>query len=106
MCRRLRRMARQRPFNPEVLLPVALAEIQPPIGVGALVWRYLILVPTQEARPGEETVPVADETDLENLRATLSDHFGGVSVLSPLMGSGLRDAGKPAPLELNVHLPF
>jgi hypothetical protein len=44
--------------------------------------------------------------DVENLRATLSDHFGGVTILAPLMGFGLREEGNPDSLELNRSLPF
>lgn len=97
----------KRPFNPEVLFPYASAEIRPPIGVDALAWRYAILVPLEERsfdRP--EPVFLADATDLENLRALLIDGFGGLTVLQPQLGSGLRDPEDPTSLELNKNVPF
>jgi len=99
-------MARQRPFNPEALTPYAIPAIRPPLGIGALVWRYLVLVPLEETSPGQTSVTIAEMEDIENLRAILSDHFGGVTVLVPLMGFGLRDEGNPDSLELNRNLPF
>ena len=99
-------MPRLRPFNPEVLAARAIAAIKPPIGMGALVWRYQVLVPLDETRPGEASVRVADIVDVENLRAMLSDHFGGVSVLVPFMGVGVREGGNPESMELNRNLPF
>lgn len=99
-------MARQRPFNPEPLVDLASPEIQPPLGVGALVWRYTVLVPLEESKVGEESIPIADMDDIENLGAALSEHFGGVTVLLPLVGLGLRELNKPETLEANRHLPF
>src|SRR5207253_1416835 len=99
-------MARQRPFNPGLLAAFASPEIKPPLGVGALVWRYLVLVPLEETKPGEEAITVAELEDLENLRAALSDHFGGVTISQPLVGAGLREVGNPESLELNSNLPF
>ena len=95
-----------RPFNRDVLAPYARTEIQPPLGVGALVWRYTILVPIEERALGEDARAVADLDDIETLRAMLCDHFGGVTALLPLIGYGLREAGKPETLELNRNLPF
>jgi PII-like signaling protein len=63
-------------------------------------------VPIEEAAPGQESAAIASLEDLENLRAMLSEHFGGVTVLLPLMGFGMREAGKPETLELNKNLPF
>jgi hypothetical protein len=99
-------MARQRPFNPGALEGFAGPDIRPPLGVGALVWRYLVLVPLEETKPGAEAIRVADREALENLRATLSDHFGGVTMLQPLVGAGLREEGNLDSLELNSNLPF
>ncbi len=97
----------KRPFNPEALSTYASEAIRPPIGVGALVWRYAILVPLEERKLHQaETILLADTEDLENLRALLSDVFGGVTVLMPLIGSGLRDPRDPMSLELNKSLPF
>jgi hypothetical protein len=95
-----------RPFNPDVLAACASSEIQAPLGVGALVWRYTVLVPVEESVLGAEARTVADLDDIETLRALLCDHFGGVTVLMPLIGYGLREAGRPETLELNRSLPF
>jgi hypothetical protein len=85
-----------RPFNPDALSPLISEEIRPPIGMGALVWRYAVLVPLEERRIDQaEPILLASVEDLESLRAVLSDHFGGVTVLPPLMGFGLRDPHEP-----------
>jgi hypothetical protein len=82
----------KRPFNPEALADYASEELRAPLGVGALVWRYTVFVPLEERRPGDaESIALADLDDLENLRALLVQHFLGVTALSPLVGSGLRD---------------
>ncbi len=99
-------MAKQK-FNPESLATFASADIRPPIGVGALVWRYTIFVPTEEQRfLHSEPVILASPYDLESLQTVLVDHFGGVSMLGPLVGIGLRDPRDPQTLEMNKSLPF
>ena len=100
-------MAKNRPFNRNSLAAVAVSEIRPPIGVGALVWRYVVFLPLSEQKLGEENVePIADAADIDNLRAMLSDDFGGVTILLPVMGHGLRDPNDSTSLELNRNLPF
>ena len=77
------------------------------MGVGALVWRYVILLPLNEQKLGaENTEPIAETEDIDNLRAMLSDDFGGTTILLPVMGYGLRDPKDPTSLELNRNLPF
>ncbi len=77
------------------------------MGVGALVWRYVVFLPLSEQKLGEENVEsIADVTDIDNLRAMLSDDFGGVTILLPVMGHGLRDRSDSMSLELNRNLPF
>jgi hypothetical protein len=95
-----------RPFNPEVLAPYATPDIRPPLGVGALVWRYTILVPISEMGPDGQMKPVASGTDLENLRETICAHFGGLTSLNTVPGYSLRDPLDPASLEFNWHIPF
>ncbi len=77
------------------------------MGVGALVWRYIVLLPLSEQRLGDEaTENIADADDIDNLRAMLSDDFGGTTILVPVMGYDLRDPQDPTSLELNRNLPF
>src|SRR5438309_1621514 len=71
----------QRPFNREALTTHATPAVRPPIGVGAVAWRYTVLVPVEETRPGEPPRPVATEADIESLERLLFAHFGGVTVL-------------------------
>jgi hypothetical protein len=100
-------MAKTRPFNRHNLAGVAVSTIRPPIGVGALVWRYVVLLPLSEQRLGDESAEtIADAEDIDNLRAMLSDDFGGTTILVPVMGYGLRDPRDPASLEGNRNLPF
>src|SRR5438093_1321990 len=97
----------KRSFNPEALADYANEELRAPLGVGALVWRYAIFVPLEERRPGDaEAVALADLDDIENLRSLLVKHFLGVTVLSPLVGAGLRIPDDPSSIELNSSLPF
>jgi hypothetical protein len=97
----------KRPFNPDALAACASDELRPPIGVGALVWRYTIFVPLEELRTTEaEPRLVADFDDLENLRQVLVQHFGGFTGLPPLLGAGLRDPTDATSLEIDKHLPF
>ena len=96
----------QRPFNPEVLTAHAIPDIRPPLGVGALVWRYTVLVQIREVRPGEEAQSLATLGDLISLRNTFCTHFGGTTIFSAVRGLGLRNPQDPASLELNEHVPF
>jgi hypothetical protein len=100
-------MARRRPFNRDNLRAFAVPDIRPPMGVGALVWRYIVFLPLSEQILGDERVEtIADAGDIDNLRAMLSDDFGGVTILLPVMGHGLRDPSDATSLELNRNLPF
>src|SRR5258708_824194 len=100
-------MAKTRPFNRSNLGPPPGSQIRPPMGVGALVWRYVVLLPLSEQKLGDENAEtIADADDIDNLRAMLSDDFGGTTILVPVMGYGLRDPRDPTSLELNRNLPF
>lgn len=94
-------MASPTPFNPEALSSHARDEIRPAIGIGAVVWRYTVLVPLEETAVGAAPRRVATAEDIDNLERTLFAHFGGATVLPVSMGYGLR-AGV---LELNKHHP-
>jgi hypothetical protein len=100
-------MAKVRPFNPSSLSNVAVSAIRPPMGVGALVWRYVVFVPLSEQKLGDENVErIADAEDIDDLLARLSKDFSGVTILLPVLGHGLRDAADPNSLEVNRNLPF
>jgi hypothetical protein len=100
-------MAKTRPFNRINLAALAVPEIRPPMGVGALVWRYVVFLPLSEQKLGAESLEtIADGEDIENLRTMLSDDFGGVTILLRVTGYGLRDPTDPTSLELNRNLPF
>jgi PII-like signaling protein len=96
----------QRPFNPEVLTPYAVPDVRPPMGIGALVWRYTVLIPTVEGGHDGEVRSVATEMDLERLRQMFCAHFGGLTILNRIPGYGWRDPQDLASLELNLHVPF
>ncbi|MCI0461130.1 MAG: hypothetical protein L0Z62_29630 [Gemmataceae bacterium] len=96
----------QRPFNPEALAPYAVPDIRPPLGIGALVWRYTILLPITELRSGGQAQALATLSDLETLGEVCCDHFGGVTAHPLVSGYGLRDPADPTSLEFNQHLPF
>jgi hypothetical protein len=91
-----------RPFNPEALTSHATESIRAPLGIGAVGWRYLVLVPLEEARSGEVARPIATDDDLDNLQAMLTAHFQGLTIGPPSTGYGLR-AGE---MELNLHHPM
>jgi hypothetical protein len=100
-------MARTRPFNRNNLAGAAVAQVRPPLGVGALVWRYTILLPLNEQRLGDANVEnIADDDDLENLRTMLTEDFGGTTIQVAVQGYGLRDPQDPTSLEVNRHVPF
>src|SRR5260370_34933452 len=100
MCQRNPRMAKgQRPFNPQVLTELSKAPIKPPLGLGAVAWRYTVMVPIQETQSGKTTKGIATDKDLENLEITLTKHFDGLTIPPETVGYGLR--GKQ--IELNRH---
>jgi len=77
------------------------------MGVGALVWRYVVFLPLSEQKLGEENAEtIADAEAIDSLRAVLSDDFGGVTILLPVMGHGLHDPHDSTSIELNRNLPF
>lgn len=92
----------RRPFNPEILTPLSSASLFARIGGGAIVWRFTVLLPLDETKPGADTESIATVEDQESLEHTLAEHFQGLSVLSEIHGHGLR-AGEP---EENTLLPF
>jgi hypothetical protein len=92
----------QRPFNPKILAELSKAPIKPPLGVGAVAWRYTVLVPTEETESGKSTKGIATDKDLENLEIILTRHFEGLTILADSVGYGLR--GRQ--VELNKHAPF
>jgi len=96
-------MARaRRLFNPHVLDKLSHAPIKPSIGIGALVWRFTILVPIEETKPGRAPKLVATDEDLVNLEITLTNHFDGLTIPPDSVGYGLR--GKQ--IEINTHTSF
>jgi hypothetical protein len=100
-------MARKRPFERASLSSFAVPIIRPLMGIGALVWRYTVMLPVSEQKLGDDAVEIiADNVDIDNLGAMLSEHFGGVTVLVPVTGHGLRDPNDPTTLEFNRHWPF
>jgi hypothetical protein len=100
-------MAKNRPFNRANLAGFAPPDVRPPMAVGALVWRYMVLLPVDEQSLGAETSQsVAEIEDINNLRAMLSEDFGGTTILAAVMGYGLRDPKDPTSLEVNRNLPF
>lgn len=51
----------RRPFNPETLADFGSGTIKATIGVGAVVWRYTVLVPLEETKPKENPQRIATE---------------------------------------------
>jgi hypothetical protein len=92
----------RRPFNQEIVAELGKAAIKAPIGLGAVVWRYTLLVPVEETRPGESPQSIASFEDLEKLQTVLTRHFDGLTILPNSVGYGLRETQ----VELNKHTPF
>jgi hypothetical protein len=92
----------RRPFNPAILVEFGNGPIKAPIGLGAVAWRYTVLVPIEETKPGENPQRIATREDLANLEITLTNHFDGLTVLPESVGYGLREKQ----IELNKHAPF
>lgn len=92
----------RRPFNPEVLTDLGSQSVKASIGLGAVVWRYTVLVPVEETKPGENPQRIATEEDLENLERVLTSHFDGLTILPDSVGYGLRKEE----IELNKHTPL
>jgi hypothetical protein len=88
-----------RPFNREALTAHASEAIRAPIGIGAMVWRYTVLVPLEETSLGDKSRQVATDADIYDLRGMLSTHFQGLTIAPMSTGYGLR-AGE---MEMNTH---
>src|SRR5579859_2975636 len=96
---------RTRPFDPASLAAYALPQIRPPLGTGAVVWRYTVLVPFQEVRAAEAPTVLVTDDDIDRIAETLCNHFGGVTILPPLKGWGLRDPADSTTIEFNMNVP-
>jgi hypothetical protein len=90
-----------RRFNPEALPALPPSEIRARIGGGAVVWRYMVLVPVQETKHGKASHLLATEEELDALGEMLASRFNGVTLLPEVPGRGLRKGQ----LELNISLP-
>jgi hypothetical protein len=103
-------MARPRPFNPKALKPHAVSAVRAQLGPETLVRKYVIFVPVEEIRAGEQTRTIATSDDLQELQLMLVEHFGGVSLsllVPSLIGWGARDPRKPRKtLEMSKHAYF
>jgi hypothetical protein len=55
----------RRSFNREVVDGLDKSLIKASIGVGAIAWKYTVLVPVEETQPGEPTQLIATDEDLE-----------------------------------------
>jgi hypothetical protein len=94
-----------RPFDPQSLAAHALSQIRPPMGIGAVVWRYTVLVPFEEVRADETPTVLITDDDLDRVSETLCNHFGGVTIRPPLKGWGLRNPADPISIEFNTSVP-
>jgi len=92
----------QRPFNSTVLSEFAKPSIKASIGIGAVAWRYTVLVPTEETKVGGTSERIATDEDLDNLEKVLTRHFDGLTTLQESTGYGLREGQ----IELNQHAPL
>jgi hypothetical protein len=75
------------------------------MGIGAVVWRYTVLVPFEEVHAGDSPKVLITEDDLESISESLCNHFGGVTILPPLKGWGLRDPSDSSSIEFNKSIP-
>jgi hypothetical protein len=57
------------------------------------VWRYTVTVPLEQIKPSRKQKATA--RDENQLRRMLVRHFGGVTLLPPSPGYGLRDPDHP-----------
>lgn len=95
-----------KPISAAALAKFANDDVRVPMGVGALAWKYTILVPVEEVSFTGERRTLATVDDLETLRGVLCDSFLGLSILPPIQGHGLRDPLNPTSLEINKNIPF
>lgn len=72
------------------------------IGGGAVVWRYTVLLPIDETRPGQQTKEIATGEDQSALEEMLAGQFQGVTVFMETFGFGLRDGV----MEQNTNIPY
>src|SRR4051812_24100234 len=95
-------MESPRPFKPEALPTASLSTIRARIGGGAVVWRYTVLLPLDETRPGDQTKQIATGEDQAALEEMLANHFQGVTVFLETAGFGLREGQ----VEQNTNIPY
>jgi hypothetical protein len=94
------------PFDPEAVSVLALNAIRPPLGVGALAWRYTVFVPLEEITREREVKFLASVSHLESLAAMLCQHLNGLSIYPAIKGWGLRDPSDVTSIEFNKNVPF
>lgn len=95
-----------KPFDTNALTALAVPELRPSLGVGAIAWRFMLLVPLEEVNQHGQTTYLASDADIEAISEMLCNHFAGVTVLPPLKGWGLRDPQLADTIELNKNVPF
>jgi hypothetical protein len=91
-----------RPFNREALNAHATKAIRASVGIGAMVWRFTVLVPLEETSRGAEPRQIATDDDIDSLEDMLTTHFQGLTTAPISTGYGLR-AGA---MEVNTHHPM
>jgi hypothetical protein len=77
-----------RPFEPQSLDSYGSADLRAPLGVGAVCWRYTLLIPFEEVASTADRRSLATDADLESVATVLCRHFGGLSILPPMDGLG------------------
>lgn len=65
-------------------------------------WRYALLLPIEETRARQQPRQLATAADLAKLELMLATHFQGVTILSTVLGHGLREKR----IEINRHIPY
>jgi hypothetical protein len=91
-----------RPFNREALSAYSTEAIRASVGIGAMVWRFTVLVPLEETSAGAESRQIATDDDIDALEDMLTTHFRGLTIAPISTGHGLR-AGA---MEVNTHHPM
>lgn len=105
-------MGRQRrSFNRRALRRVAIgSKIRARIGSEGVVYRYAVLVPVQELKPGRPARDIATADDLDQIEGMLAFDFGGVTASATVpafRGSGPRVPEDPRrSRETNTHQCF
>lgn len=93
-------------FDPKKFASFTASELQAAIGIGALAWRYTVLVPVEEMNWKGEARRAAEPELLEDLMEMLCGHFGGLTIPGFVKGWGLRDPADRSSLETNTNVPF